>query len=194
MVAGAALALAMVAGTPRIGALQPQLPTGPGCAATTAVAHHAGGALVQAPPEGGPVPCGVSTGFAGAESHIVATSGAVLFTPAVQPTGLVGTGTAPVPLNEHTQSNADPAGLAVTANQGASWTVVHPNGLTWNPTDHSDFVDPDANRMFFEDYGPIPLAPSLGPEQEGPAHIMWTDDPLKSEGWHHTAIDTVFLP
>jgi len=39
------------------------------------------------------------------------------------------------------------------------------------------------DRLFFEDYGPIPLAPSLGAAQEGPAHIMWTDTPASSSGW-----------
>jgi hypothetical protein len=136
----------------------------------------------------------VSTGFAGAESHIVATGGAVVYMPAVQPSAFLGTGSAPLPLDQDTQSNASPAGLAVTTDHGANWSLVKPYGLTWNPTDHGDFVDPLTNRLFFEDYGPIPLAPALGPEQEGPAHIMWTDAASDSDGWHHTAIPTVFLP
>jgi hypothetical protein len=196
MVAGAGLALVLAMAVTPVAAraVQPKLPTGPGCAGRTAVAHYAAGTLVEPPPAGAPVPCGVSTGFAGAESHIVATADAVVFTPAVRPSGTLGTGSAPVPVGERTQSNADPAGLAVSPDRGATWTFVEPGGLTWNPTDHSDFVDPVTNRMFFEDYGPIPLAPALGPEQEGPAHIMWTDNPRQSQGWHHTAIPTVFLP
>lgn len=137
--------------------------------------------------------CGGSTGFAGAESHLVATkSGAVVFTPAVLPQGLAGTGTAPVPVGSDTQSNASPGGQAITHDGGRSWQLVKPLGLTWNPTDHGDYADPVTGRLFFEDYGPIPLAPQLGPEQEGPAHLMWSPDDGRS--WHHAAIDTVFLP
>lgn len=190
----AAVVLGMAIATPVAGMVRTGLPAGPGCAERVAVAHYGGGVPVSPSPAGGPVPCGVSTGFAGAESHIVATATAVVYTPAVRPSGTLGTGTALVPLDERTQSNADPAGLAVTVNGGASWSFVKPSGLTWNPTDHGDFVDPVTNRLLFEDYGPIPLAPTLGPEQEGPAHIMWTDHPLDSQGWHHTAIPTMFLP
>jgi hypothetical protein len=139
------------------------------------------------------VACGGTTGFAGAESHIVATtSGAVVFTPAVLPHDLLGTGAAPVPVGEDTQSNASPAGQAVTNDGGRSWKLVKPYGLTWNPTDHGDYADPVTGRLFFADYGPIPQAPALGPEQEGPAHLMWSPD--DGSTWHHSAIDTVFLP
>jgi hypothetical protein len=138
------------------------------------------------------VACGGTTGFAGAESHLVATKSAVVFTPAVLPQGLLGTGTAPIPVGEDTQSNASPAGQAITRDGGRSWQLVKPLGITWNPTDHGDYADPETGRLFFADYGPIPLAPELGPEQEGPAHLMWSPDDGKT--WHHSAIDTVFLP
>jgi hypothetical protein len=88
---------------------------GVGCTGHAVVAHHAGGVLVNPAPIGGPVACGTSTGFAGAESHIVATADAVVYAPAVQPSGLLGTGSAPLPFDENTQSNASPAGLAVTS-------------------------------------------------------------------------------
>jgi hypothetical protein len=136
--------------------------------------------------------CGGVTGFAGAESHLVATKNAVVFTPAVLPQGFLGTGTAPVPVGEDTQSNASPAGQAITQDGGRSWQLVKPLGITWNPTDHGDYVDPVTDRLFFADYGPIPIAPELGAEQEGPAHLMWSGD--DGGTWHHSAIDTVFLP
>jgi hypothetical protein len=139
------------------------------------------------------VACGGSTGYAGAESHLVATkSGSVFFTPAVLPHDLLGTGTDPVPVGGDTQSNASPAGQAVTRDGGRTWQLVKPLGLTWNPTDHGDYTDPVTGRVFFADYGPIPLAPELGAEQEGPAHLLWSGDDGRS--WHHSAIDTVFLP
>jgi hypothetical protein len=139
------------------------------------------------------VACGGTTGFAGAESHLVATkTGDVFFTPAVLPHDFLGTGTAPVPVGGDTQSNASPAGQAVTRDNGRSWQLVQPLGITWNPTDHGDYADPVTGRVFFADYGPIPLAPQLGAEQEGPAHLMWSAD--DGHSWHHSAIDSVFLP
>jgi hypothetical protein len=110
----------------------------------------------------------------------------------VLPEGAAGTRTAPVPVGGDTQSNASPAGPAVAHHNGRSWQLVKPSGVTWNPTDHGDYADPDTGRLFFADYGPIPLAPQFGPEQEGPAHLNWSADDGKT--WQHTSIDTVFLP
>jgi hypothetical protein len=171
---------------------QPSAPVAqPVCAGARPTITHFPGGL----PTGGlaGVACGGTTGYAGAESHLVATkSGAVVFTPAVLPEGLVGTDTAPVPVGNDTQSNASPAGQAITVDNGRTWQLIKPSGVTWNPTDHGDYVDPVTGRLFFADYGPIPLAPQFGPEQEGPAHINWSADDGKT--WQHTAIDTVFLP
>lgn len=159
----------------------------------TATAHFAGGASLRPQPRIRPIPCGGTTGFAGAESHIVALpSGEVVFTPAVAPAGFLGIGSPSIPLQPNTQSNASPAGLAITTDKGEQWSFVKPSGATWNPTDHGDFVDRTTGRLFFEDYGPIPLAPAFGPDQEGPAHINWSQDAGRT--WHHTAITTVFLP
>jgi hypothetical protein len=119
-------------------------------------------------------------------------SGEVVFTPAVVPAGFFGTDTPPVPVKSSTQTNASPAGVAITKDGGAHWSLVRPSGVTWNPTDHGDFVDRTTGRLFFEDYGPIPLAPKFGNLQEGPAHINWSSD--RGASWHHTAIPTVFLP
>ena len=63
--------------------------------------------------------------------------------------------------------------------------------MTWNPTDHSEYVDPVSGRMFFEDYGPIPPAPQLGAQQEGPAYINFSDD---MQHWHHAVINHLTLP
>ncbi|HEU5034530.1 MAG TPA: sialidase family protein [Mycobacteriales bacterium] len=164
-----------------------------GCSgALPVVAHHAGGRVLHPQPSTDIVACGTTTGLPGAESHIVVRrDGTVIYTPAVMPQGFLGTGTAPIDENNNTQSNASPAGLAVTSDDGAHWHVVKPSGVTWNPTDHSEYVDPRTGRTFYEDYGPIPEAPSLGPQQEGPAHINWTDD---LRHWHHTVISGLTLP
>jgi hypothetical protein len=133
----------------------------------------------------------MSTGFPAAESHIVAMNdGAIVYTPAVLPSGTIGTGE-PVPVDPDTQGNASPAGLAVTTDAGAHWSAVKPFDVTWNPTDHGDYVDPATGRLFFEDYGPIPQDPKLGAAQDGPAHMMWTDDRTT---WHHAVISNLVLP
>jgi hypothetical protein len=165
----------------------------PRCASPGAVvAHHAGGRVLHPQPRGLPRACGSTTGYPAAESHVVVRrDGTVVYTPAVLPSGVFGTGLAPVDENSRSQSNASPAALAVSSDRGAHWSVVKPSGATWNPTDHSDYVDPASGRLFFEDYGPIPLAPGLGPQQEGPAHVNWTDD---LRHWHHTVISGLTLP
>jgi hypothetical protein len=163
-----------------------------GCdAPAPVVAHRAGGTILSPPPTQGPVACTTTTGFAAAESHIaVGNNGTVIYTPAVLPSGAVGTGEGP-PVVPSTQANATPAGLAVTTDNGAHWSLVRPFNLTWNPTDHGDYVDAATGRFFYEDYGPIPFVPALGANQEGPAHMMWTDD---FRTWHHTTISNLVLP
>ena len=108
------------------------------------------------------------------------------------PTGFLGTGTPPIPVKSTTQSNASPAGLAVTRDDGAHWSFVRPSGVTWNPTDHSVYVDHSTGRLFFEDFGTIPPVATFGTAPEGPANINWSADSGRT--WHHVAITTVFLP
>ncbi|HVA60117.1 MAG TPA: sialidase family protein [Mycobacteriales bacterium] len=161
--------------------------------ARPAIAYYSGGVVLSPQPRNPPVPCGVSTGFAGAESHIVVLNdGAVVFVPAVQPAGLAGTNAGPVPIDPNTQTNASPAGLALSADAGAHWAMLRPAGITWNPTDHSIYVDPVTGRLFFEDYSPDPQAPALGPNQSGPAHLLWSGDGGRT--WHYTVINEVALP
>src|SRR4051812_17320272 len=164
-----------------------------GCPSPAAVvAHHSGGKVLRTQPRQRPHACGTNTGYPAAESHLVVRrNGGGVFTPAVLPSGLAGAGTPPGNENSHSQSNASPGAMAGTDDRGAHWHVVKPAGATWNPTDHGEYVDPATGRLFFEDYGPIPLEPSYGADQEGPAHVSWTDD-LKH--WHHTAIEGLTLP
>jgi hypothetical protein len=166
---------------------------GAGCADTRpVVAHHAGGRVLAHQPRSLPRACGTSTGYPGAESHLVIRNdGSVVYTPAVLPSGSLGIGSLPGDQYGDSQSNASPGALAVTSDKGAHWRLVKPAGVTWNPTDHSDYVDPVSGRMFFEDYGPIPVQPSFGADQEGPAHINYSDD---LEHWHHTVIRGLTLP
>src|SRR5436190_14800622 len=140
-----AAGIPVLAGTPARGG-------GPCAGTRPVVAHHAGGRRLTPQPAHLPRACGSTTGRPGAESHIVVRrDGSAVYTPAVLPSGFLGTGTAPVPVGDRSQSNASPGALAVTSDGGAHWRVVKPSGITWNPTDHSDYVDPVSGRLFFED-------------------------------------------
>ena len=180
------LILALVS-APFLG-VQAASPAAPGCDGRRAVVHRVGGGTAAGPV---PLTCAVSTGYAIAESHLgVLPDGSVVVTPAVLPSGALGTGMPGDVLTS--QSNASPGALTITHDQGKTWSLIKPSGSTWNPTDHGDYVDPVTGRLFFEDYGPIPVYAPFGAEQEGPAHLNVSADGGKT--WKHSVIDTVQLP
>jgi len=155
-------------------------------------AECAGGTLVHLAGTSAPArsakarACSTSTGYAAAESHVtVLKSGTVVYTPAVLPQGTLGIGQLPGD-GPVAQSNASPAALVVTSDNGRSFRLVRPDGVTWNPTDHGDYVDPVTGRWFFESYGPIPLNPAYGPDQEGPSHMLVSPD--EGRTWKHSVI------
>src|SRR3954447_3312958 len=138
------------------------------------VAHHSGGKVLHTQPRHRPHACGTNTGYPAAESHLVVRrNGGVVFTPAVLPSGLAGTGTAPIDENSNSQSNASPGAMAVTDDGGAHWRVGTPAGATWTPTVRGESVDPATGRLFSGNAAPIPLEASYGPDQEGPAQVSW---------------------
>lgn len=150
----------------------------PGCDGRSALVHGGTARTMLA--------CSTSTGYATAESHVnVLPDGAIVFTPAVLPRGTLGIGQLPGDALT-AQSNASPAALAVSRDGGTRWSLVRPSGTTWNPTDHGDYVDPVTGRWFFESYGPIPLFPPFGPDQEGPSHLNVSGD--KGRSWTHSVI------
>jgi hypothetical protein len=170
------LVVALVGAVAPLAAAGKRLPAG--CDGRTA--QVAGGAARA------PLACSTTTGFATAESHVnVLPDGTVVFTPAVLPQGTLGI--AQLPGEALTaQSNASPAALAVSRDGGVHWRLVRPSGTTWNPTDHGDYVDPVTGRWFFESYGPIPLFPPFGPDQEGPSHLNVSADAGRT--WTHSVI------
>jgi hypothetical protein len=126
------------------------------------------------------------TGYASAESHVtVLRSGTVVINPAVLPQHTLGIGQLPGDALV-AQSNASPGALVVTPDGGRTFRLVKPDGVTWNPTDHGDYVDPVTGRWFFESYGPIPMNPAYGPDQEGPSHMLVSAD--EGRTWKHSVI------
>src|SRR4051812_11849569 len=151
-VLGSAAALAVVAAVvPAVASSGPGSPASSAqhCASSV-VAHRAGGHVLKPQPRRLASACGRTTGFPGAESHIVVRKdGSVVYTPAVLPSGLLGTGTAPVDENSHSQSNASPAGLAFSRDGGRRWSGVTPAGAKGEPTRHTGSNDPGAGRKVF---------------------------------------------
>lgn len=157
-----------------------------GCDGTVAVTHVATSRPATRGVPTGALACSTSTGYAAAESHVtVLRNGTVVYTPAVLPQGTLGVGQVPGDVAT-AQSNASPGTPVVTSDGGRTWRLVKPDGITWNPTDHGDYVDPVTGRWFFESYGPIPLHPAYGPDQEGPSHILVSPDDGRM--WTHSVI------
>jgi hypothetical protein len=111
---------------------------GPGCAPDRpAFAHPPGGAALSPQPPSVAIPCGVLTGFGGAEARVAVThDGTLVFDPAVQeagPTDCVG--------------RCLHAGLAMTKDAGATWTFTE--SPTGSRVDNFIYADPDVNRVFW---------------------------------------------
>lgn len=140
------VALAGLAGIRSVSA-KPPPDVGPGCDADRpAVAHVAGGERLAKQPNGGPVVCGMYTGFAGGETRVqVTNTGAVIVTPA-------GTGDF-LPSTEPPESRPQTilayGGAAVSHDDGATWSLVKPFGMTWHQNDHETHVDRDTGRIFW---------------------------------------------
>jgi hypothetical protein len=161
-------------------------PTPPAGCQARAVVHEATGPPATRGTPSGALACSTSTGFAAAESHIsLLKDGTVVYTPAVLPQGTLGIGQAPGDVAP-AQSNASPAALVTSRDGGRTWRLTKPDGVTWNPTDHGDYVDPVTGRWFFESYGPIPLNPAYGADQEGPSHVLVSPD--NGRTWKHSVI------
>ena len=157
-----------------------------GCDGTTAVTHLAGPRAAKRGTATRTLACSTSTGYAAAESHLnVLRDGTVVYTPAVLPQKTLGIGQLPGDVAT-SQSNASPGALVTTKDGGRTWKLVKPDGITWNPTDHGDYVDPVTGRWFFESYGPIPVYPAYGADQEGPSHLLVSPDNGKT--WMHSVV------
>jgi hypothetical protein len=178
LLVGAVLALSPLA--------QAKPPVPHGCEGQGVVVHQATAKPAAQGAATRSLACSTSTGYAAAESHVtVLKDGTVVYTPAVLPQGTLGIGQVPGEVAP-AQSNASPAGLVVSPDKGKTWRLVKPDGITWNPTDHGDYVDPVTGRWFFESYGPIPLNPAYGPDQEGPSHVLVSPD--NGRTWKHSVI------
>ncbi len=101
---------------------------GPGCAPDRpAIAHHAGGVIVESPKgkahAPAPIPCVTSTGWRTSEIALVVTdNGDLVFQPAFD-------------------ANGTPLGAIHSADQGATWTFVQPS----DPGNPPSFIGLDQN-------------------------------------------------
>src|SRR5215472_7537311 len=131
-----ALTIIALAAGPAVLADDEREDLGPGCAPDRpAVAHHAGGVIVE-PPRGGPrlIPCSTNTGWRTSETGIVVTNrGTVLLQPAVQGDGGL------------------PIGLLRSSNRGRTWHFVDPSVTPARTAaiDMNTWVDRQTGRIFW---------------------------------------------
>src|SRR5438874_5137036 len=180
---GAAVVVAMVAGMSAAHGASPSTrDLGPGCdPGRRAIATDATGAVLSSQPRSAPVPCAVITGFGGAETRVrVTKSNMLVYEPAVLPMPM-----APQPeaLGPPMQGSSNPSGLAVSRDQGRTWSLVKPMGMTWGSTDHQEYVDRDTGRIFWYALhaSPVPQTNegAISPAEQIPAeeaHLMWSGD------------------
>src|SRR6185503_12180160 len=112
---------------------------GPGCDPTRpAVAHYAGGVVLDPQPANGPIACGVYTGFPGGETRIeTGQCGALMYAPAAW-------------MGDEPQTTFySRGGLAISQDDGASWQLSLPLNMTWHDNDLETYVDRETGKLFF---------------------------------------------
>ena len=129
---------ATLLGSPGVMSAPSKRDPGPGCAPDRpAVAHHAGGAVVQNPKGKAhtpPIPCSTKTGFRTSEVSIaVSNAGTVLFQPALS------------------DASGFPIGVLGSVDQGGTWNFVAPTGALarTRATDMNISVDRQTGRIFW---------------------------------------------
>src|SRR3954471_8789206 len=145
---------------------------GPGCDPTRrAIATDPSGVVLSPQPSHAPIPCGVTTGFGGAENRIhVTASNTLVYEPAVLPLPM-----APQPdaLGPPKQGSSNPSGLAVSHDFGQTWSLTKPVDMTWGATDHQGYVDRATGRIFWYALHPSPVPQTDGhaisPAEQVPA-------------------------
>jgi hypothetical protein len=198
----ALLSSIVVVGTARAAPDEPPS-LGPGCdPERPVIAHHDVGAgteqVMSHPPAvpsgnrssggpnaaargGRPILCTNYTGFPGGESRIeVGNDGTVFFSPApyLRGVGSLGYGPDAHPTGE--QWMFQNGGVAVSTDQGASWTLSLPLEASWTLDDALSLYDRDAGRYFWMPLNSNPF-PQTGPSvrDQGPlieTRILATDD------------------
>jgi hypothetical protein len=123
------------------------------------------------------VPCGVSTGFAGAETRIAVDTQNRVFTMATFPQDPTGAGLVPG-AGPGPSTLLSLGGVAVTSNGGETWAGIRPLNRTWGGQDFQIHADPDTGRVFWETFHPgSPLQSGLAATEYGfGAYLLWTDD------------------
>jgi hypothetical protein len=161
---------------------------GPGCdPSRPAVAHYAGGAVLDPQPANGPIACGVYTGFPGGETRIETGScGTLMYAPAAW-------------MGDEPQTTFySRGGLAISEDDGASWHLSLPLNVTWHDNDLETYVDRETGKLFFgamfadppgqvptdAQGNPVPLALSSSIDAITRSHILSTPD--EGESWTYS--------
>lgn len=157
-----------------------------------AVAYKSGGVLVEPQPGSAPVPCLVATGFGGSEPQVVALkNGGLVYEPAIITPGLAGTGFLPGAPGPRLSTMFSPGGLAVSNDNGATWSFNEPAGATWVPQDDALYVDRETGRLFYYALAanPVPQGGVVPPQDQipaGEAHLMMSPDGGKT--WNEVSL------
>jgi hypothetical protein len=148
--------------------------------------------MVPQPP-GAPVPCLVATGFGGSETQMAVTQdNTLVYEPAILTPGLAGTGYGAGLPGPQPTTQLSPGGLALSSDEGGSWSFDLPGGATWVPQDDAIYVDRTTGRIFFYALSPNPV-PDTGsvPLQDqspaGQAHLLASGDDGRT--WTETALE-----
>lgn len=157
-----------------------------------AVAYRSGGALLSPQPPHPPVPCLVATGFSGSEPQVLSLSdGTLAYEPAIDTSGLLGTGFVPGAPGPKLSTALSPAGLAISSDNGATWSFDAPAGATWVAQDDALYADRRTDRLFYYALAanPIPqggVVPLQDQIPAGEAHLMMSPD--RGRTWNEVGL------
>ena len=133
-------------------------------------------------PREAPFPCLVATGFGGSEPQVVSLNdGGLVYEPAIITPGLGGTGFLPGAPGPQLSTSLSPGGLAITSDNGATWSFNQPAGATWVPQDDALYVDRRTGRLFYYALAanPVPQSGEVPLQDQipaGEAHLMMSPD------------------
>ena len=165
-----------------------------GCDASRSAVEFTGDGTIVSPSTA-VVPCLTTTGYGGAETRVAvvpdgSTAGTVVYEPAVITPGLLGTGFGAGLPGPRPSTQVSPGGLAVSRDQGSTWSFLEPAGQTWVPQDDQLYVDRTTGWLYYYALSPDPV-PQSGtplPSQLPAGYAQLMASPDDGATWHHTAL------